>query len=128
MHSTLILSTLVGLAIAAPRPQLMNLDAIDAAPDPVFMTPSYDVVSETPAVSKRGTLVQKRDGTCAQQPDGYGPVASPDTVDAFIAFPTLQACSQLWIELQTLTVYRQWRQMLPHQMAMPRSSLTRMPL
>ncbi|MCJ1239184.1 hypothetical protein MMC14_007177 [Varicellaria rhodocarpa] len=91
MHSTLILSTLVGLAIAAPRPQLMNLDAIDAAPDPVFMTPSYDVVSETPAVSKRGTLVQKRDGTCAQQPDGYGPVASPDTVDAFIAFPTLQA-------------------------------------
>ena len=114
----------MGLAIAAPRPQLINLDAVDAAPDPIFVAPSYDVVSESPAVSKRGTPVQKRDGTCAQQPDGYGPVASPDTVDAFSADAALQACFRLWIEVQTLTVYRPWRQMLPYQMAIPRSSST----
>ena len=90
MYSTLIISTFAALALAAPRPQLINLDAVDAAPDPVFVTPSYDVVTENPTVSRRDARIQRRDGTCAQQPDGYGPATTPDTVDAFSSSSALQ--------------------------------------
>ena len=83
MYATLILTAFAALAIAAPRPQLINLDAVTHAPDPVYVSPAYDVVAEGPAVSKRQSRVQKRDGDCAKQPDGYGPVTTPDTVDAF---------------------------------------------
>ena len=90
--------------------QLMDLDAIAAAPDPILVTPPDNVVQNTPpnvpappivpittdALSptntpskvKRSHTLAKRDGDCSPQPTGSGPVPSPDTVDAFKAFPT----------------------------------------
>ena len=94
MRYSLVFSALAGLAIAAP--QNIDIDGINAAPDPVFVAAPYDVVAETPApaptssvepittgVARRSTRIQKRDGNCAKQPPGSGPVPSPDTVDAF---------------------------------------------
>lgn len=109
MRSSILLALLPGLALAAPYPQDIDLDAVDAAPDPVIVTPAIDVVAQTataapiaqqtesaaaaiasdPATgstspSKRD-LLEVRDGTCGKQPQGAGPVISPDTVDAFMA-------------------------------------------
>ncbi|MCJ1229635.1 hypothetical protein MMC12_006304 [Toensbergia leucococca] len=106
MRSTLIFSAaLAGLALAAPRPhpQDINLDAVDAAPDPTFVTPPVDVVQEvvTPGttdsddtVTRRALDVEKRDGTCAKQPAGSGIIPSPDTASAFSADTDLQAIAQ----------------------------------
>ncbi|KAH0365382.1 ubiquitin carboxyl-terminal hydrolase, partial [Aureobasidium melanogenum] len=109
MRSSILLVLLPSLALAAPYPQDIDLDAVDAAPDPVIVTPAVDVVAQTataapiaqqtesaaaaiatdPATgstsaSKRD-LLETRDGSCAKQPKGAGPVISPDTVDAFMA-------------------------------------------
>ena len=96
MRTTLVISTLAGLVLAAPspRPQLIDLAGVDAAPDPTFYTPPYDVVSdfsgESSNSTKRSAEFIKRDGDCAKQPAGSGPVPSPDTVSAFQADPDLQ--------------------------------------
>jgi len=82
----------------------MDLDAIAAAPDPVLVTPPVDVTenipadvpappivpltSDVPSKIKRSRPLFERDGNCAPQPKGSGPVPTPDTPDAFEAFPT----------------------------------------
>lgn len=143
MRPSILYALLPSLALAAPRPQDINLDAVDAAPDPVIVTPAAAVVAQTasaaaiaaqtssagaaiataPAstdtngVEKRDDsiasiyaacdylcdnttlstrdvmdeglakrdLLEARDGTCAKQPQGSGPVTSPDTPEAFAA-------------------------------------------
>ena len=106
MQQGLLLAALVGFAISAPAPQLINLDAIDAAPDPVLVSAPVDVIQNIPAPvpsealtpitdpnTKRDTVnKEKRDGTCAPQPSGSGAVTSPDTADAFSANPTYSVC------------------------------------
>ena len=97
MHTATVLAVLASVAHAAPRPQLMNLDAIalDFAPPELVKAP-INVESDIPASSaadaitplqsvsakKRG-LVEKRDGDCSPYPAGSGPVPSPDTPSAF---------------------------------------------
>lgn len=92
MVSALLLSALIGLSAAAPRPQLIDTAGVEAAPKPVFVTPAYDVpeqagATHTPAIAARSQPF-KRDGTCASQPSGSGLVTSPDTPEAFLANPT----------------------------------------
>ena len=105
MRVALILPVLAGLAVAAPRPQEIDIAGVDAAPDPVMVQPAYDVVSQsatavptspiqpitTNAVGlrKRRALMEKRDGNCALQPPGSGPTPVPDTPDAFRSFKKL---------------------------------------
>lgn len=114
MRYSYIVPALAGLALAAP--QGIDIDAVLAAADPVFVTPaanvatqvasvvpvasqaaaasaaiSADPVSATTTVSSRRSLI-RRDGTCAKQPIGSGPVAKNDTVEAFKynpAFPVM---------------------------------------
>ena len=108
MRSFVTVVALVGLVAAIPHPQLIDLDAVDAADDPVFVTPPLDVVSNLPAALtttsvapittddpgasklKRSYQVEKRDGNCAPQPSGSGPAITPDTASAFLAAPTFQ--------------------------------------
>ncbi|KAI5250425.1 hypothetical protein E4T43_00013 [Aureobasidium subglaciale] len=47
MRSSFLYALLPTLALAAPRPQDINLDAVDAAPDPVIVTPAVAVVAQT---------------------------------------------------------------------------------
>ena len=104
MRSALIVSVLTGLALAVPTPQLVDLNAIEAFPPPVLVAAPLDVSNDTPPdvpapsiapitsppVQKRNTEIKRRDGDCAAQPSGSGPVPTPDTVDAFMASPTFQ--------------------------------------
>ncbi|KAL8686169.1 MAG: hypothetical protein Q9224_005531, partial [Gallowayella concinna] len=89
MQSFLILLTLFGLTAAIPRPQLTDIQGVENGPDPVMVMPSYDVVEEAgatnkPAIAPRSRLY-RRDGNCAVQPAGNGPVSSPDTPAAFLS-------------------------------------------
>ncbi|MCJ1229605.1 hypothetical protein MMC12_006274 [Toensbergia leucococca] len=109
MLSTFFTLTCLGLVLALPSPQLINLDGVAAAKPPVFITAPVDVASNTPTLlsttsvapittdnpdtRKRSQDLEKRDGTCDPQPSGPGPVPSPDTPSAFLADPTLQAMS-----------------------------------
>lgn len=90
MRSACIISALVAIAAAAPAPspQLIDLDGVDAAPDPVLVSAPMDVASDP--VEKRDIGLVKRDGTCAPQPAGSGPVPTPDTPAAFTASAELQ--------------------------------------
>ncbi|KAL8940557.1 MAG: hypothetical protein Q9216_002744 [Gyalolechia sp. 2 TL-2023] len=92
MRSAGIISALVAIAAAAPAPspQLIDLAAIDAAPDPVMVSAPLGVLSDQPS-EKRGVTPVKRDGNCAVQPAGSGPVPTPDTAEAFLADQDLQA-------------------------------------
>ncbi|KAL8903140.1 MAG: hypothetical protein Q9207_004127 [Kuettlingeria erythrocarpa] len=95
MRSIIVLSTLLGLTCAAPRPQNIDTAGVEAAPDPVFIVPSYTLLEEDgatnePAIAARRRLL-RRDGTCAVQPAGSGPVSSPDTVEAFMSNPAYGA-------------------------------------
>ncbi|KAL8674828.1 MAG: hypothetical protein Q9168_000809 [Polycauliona sp. 1 TL-2023] len=94
MRSACVLSALVAIVAAAPAPspQLIDLAAVDAAPDPVFVSAPLDVASDTPH-KKRELNLLKRDGDCAPQPAGSGPVSTPDTAAAFESNPDLQALS-----------------------------------
>lgn len=119
MRSSTFLFAVAGLALAAPQPQGMDLEAVATAPPPVFITPIYRGVNQIatvlpvssqaaaaaaaistdpvsvnsfttvgPSASgspliKRSNSVGKRDGTCAPQNLGAGPVAVPDTPVAF---------------------------------------------
>ncbi|KAI4207302.1 MAG: hypothetical protein LQ346_000670 [Caloplaca aetnensis] len=95
MRSACIISALVAIAAAAPAPspQLIDLDGVDAAPDPVLVSAPMDVASDP--VEKRDIGLVKRDGTCAPQPAGSGPVPTPDTPAAFTASAELQAFAQI---------------------------------
>ncbi|KAL9008752.1 MAG: hypothetical protein Q9173_006155, partial [Seirophora scorigena] len=91
MQSTVVLLALLGLTSAAPRPQQIDTAGVEAAPAPVFVTPPYNVLehagaSNEPVIAPRNRL-HKRDGNCAPQPAGSGPVSSPDTPEAFLANP-----------------------------------------
>ncbi|KAL8732057.1 MAG: hypothetical protein Q9166_003010 [cf. Caloplaca sp. 2 TL-2023] len=92
MRSACVLSALVAVAAAAPAPspQLIDLAGVDAAPDPVFVSAPLDVATDKP-LKKRDMTMTKRDGNCAPQPAGSGPVSIPDTVAAFQANLDLQA-------------------------------------
>ena len=120
MRSLVPLVALLGLVAAVPYPQLTDLDAVDAADDPVFVTPPLDVASNLPSALtttsvapittedpgasklKRSYQVEKRDGSCAPQPSGSGPAITPDTASAFLAAPTFQ------VSLDTLATSRRW--------------------
>ncbi|KAL8859900.1 MAG: hypothetical protein Q9178_003733 [Gyalolechia marmorata] len=98
MRSALVLLTLLGLTSAVPRPQLIDLEGVEAAPNPVFVVPAYDVVEEAgatnnPAIAPRARLL-RRNGICALQPAGSGPVSSPDTPEAFLANPAYPALAE----------------------------------
>ena len=104
------------LLIPSSLAQDIDLDGVDAAPDPVIVTPAVAVASQTasvvpvveqasaaaasvtialdsgdsslestPVPVERRNIVDKRDGTCAAQPSGYGYVPSSDTPGAFLA-------------------------------------------
>lgn len=105
MRSTLIISAFAVLAVAAPRPQDIEFDQVDAAPDPTIYTPPTnvtvddveiqpasvasaiasaavtDVASTTDPTQKRDLLeltdlIGKRDADCAVQPAGTGPAVN----------------------------------------------------
>lgn len=105
ISSVFTISALAALAIAIPHPQAIDFARVEAAPAPGLETAPLDVQIDTPvlapvpvagpiapipAVVKRDTVLQKRDGDCALQPAGSGPVATNDTVDAFMANPAIQ--------------------------------------
>lgn len=94
MRSACVFSALVAIAAAAPAPapQLIDIAGVDAAPDPVFVSAPFDVTSDTPLKKRELTLV-KRDGDCAPQPAGSGPLPTPDTAAAFKADSGLQVHS-----------------------------------
>lgn len=101
MRSTLIVSAFAALALAAPHPQDIEFDQVDAAPDAEIVTPPTDVTSDTVAVQpvsqavalgstsvtdttttqKRDFLevantLSKREGDCSAEPAGTGPQIS----------------------------------------------------
>ena len=146
MRSTLLLPALAALALAAPRPQEIDLDDVIAAGKPVLVTPALDVPVQTasvvpvsqvdssaaaaietnPATAKRDLQhVEKRDGDCSPQPIGAGPVPSPDTASAFKSFATLQVRAlSPCMEIITLMDTRRWQLMHQPQMDTPASSPT----
>ncbi|KAL8874653.1 MAG: hypothetical protein Q9174_000058 [Haloplaca sp. 1 TL-2023] len=87
MRSICVISALVAVVAAAPAPspQLIDLAAVEAAPDPVLVSAPLVVTSDSP--------LRKRDETCVPQPAGSGPVPEPDTAAAFRASQELQDSS-----------------------------------
>jgi hypothetical protein len=92
MRSVLLLSALAALSLGAPRPQTIDYKLVDAADTPnptsapidggVDNTPvnpvdaALAVGSAAPtAMARRAIGNEKRDGNCAPQPNGSGPVA-----------------------------------------------------
>ncbi|KAL1301534.1 hypothetical protein AAFC00_005775 [Neodothiora populina] len=117
MRNFALIPAFIGLALAAPRPQDIALDEIEALPTVAVVTPALVVASQsasvlplesqlaaassaivadpaigTPAAEKRN--LAERDGTCAPYPKGAGPVPSPDTPDAFLNSKTLNDMSE----------------------------------
>jgi hypothetical protein len=113
MRSFFTLPVLAAVVAAAPRPQDINFDQVEQAADPVIITPAVDVatqvatvaavteqaaaasaaVSAEPATNSALTIVERdtveRASTCTKQKAGKGPVASPDTPEAFLALDEL---------------------------------------
>ena len=100
MYRFILPVALGSLAISWATPQLINLNEVDAAPDPVLVTPPLDVQQNVPTsvapasitpittlAAKRDLGLEKRDGDCSPQPSGSGPVPNPDTASAFAADP-----------------------------------------
>ena len=97
MRTALVLAALASVAYSAPRPQLINLDAIalNFTPPQLVAAPfnveldipasfTSDAITPLQSVSaKKRDLVTKRDGNCSPYPAGSGPVPSPDTPSAF---------------------------------------------
>ena len=133
------LPAFVAIASAAPRPQDIQFDIVDAADDPVIVTPAVAVASQTASIANievqtslaaaavssapaapasddsQNTAkrdLEKRDGNCAKQPAGKGPVASPDTPSAFLSN------TNLWVRLgqteSSLTTFADPGQELQH--------------
>lgn len=106
MRSSAVTSLLAALAFTSA--QQINIEAALAVPTPnlsidPLAAPSaltYDVASatssiaaaaaaagETPAILKRGVLIERQDNTtCTNRTGGAGPVPSPDTSSAFLSF------------------------------------------
>ncbi|KAG9674770.1 hypothetical protein KCU99_g4292, partial [Aureobasidium melanogenum] len=117
MRSFFTLPVLAAVVAAAPRPQDIDFDQVEQAADPVIITPAIDVatqvatvaavteqaaaasaaVSAEPAVNSALPVNERdlvgRDSTCAKQKPGNGPVASPDTPEAFLALGQLSSMS-----------------------------------
>ncbi|KAG9604895.1 hypothetical protein KCU77_g774, partial [Aureobasidium melanogenum] len=109
MKSIILTYLLAGLVTAAPRPQDIDFDLAYAVPNPTYseaigataqsvvINPSVvysaaaaqitDTVADTAGVATATAQVanQKR-AACASQPVGAGPVPSPDTASAFLAY------------------------------------------
>lgn len=101
MRSAFIFPVLASLAAAAPQPQGIVLDVI-ASIDPVLVTPAYDVVSQSATAAPTSSItpittdavgLRKRDGNCAPQPAGSGPVPTLDTAEAFVSYPQFAVSS-----------------------------------
>ena len=98
MRSTIIVSAFAALALAAPRPQEIEFDQVEAVPDTTPIVPPTDVtvdtvdiapkadvvaaaeaaVTEVATTSKRAFLdgsdnLSKRAEICKPQPAGTGP-------------------------------------------------------
>lgn len=113
MRSIYLISALVGLAAAVPRPAPQGLDfeEIDSAPAPSAEGPAVTAVSQpvtydeeaaavsasasvaadlsaspTPTPAKRDLDIRGVNDPCSPQPDGYGPRPATDSVDAFLTF------------------------------------------
>ncbi|CAD0114378.1 unnamed protein product [Aureobasidium uvarum] len=117
MRSFFTLPVLAAVVAAAPRPQDIDFDLVEQAADPVLVTPAIDVatqvatvaavteqaaaasaaVSAEPAMNSASPVTKRdlgtRDSTCAKQKAGKGPVASPDTPEAFLALDQLSTLS-----------------------------------
>ena len=106
MHTAIVLAALASVAYSAPKPQVINLDAIalDFAPPelvkapvnvemdiPEPSTPDAITPLQNVTATKRD-LVVKRDGDCKPYPAGSGPVPSPDTPSAFQSDPDFAVC------------------------------------
>lgn len=108
MRTAILISALLGLAAAIPRPQdAPDWVEVDDAEPPAATGPQEGAVSEPvtyndsaeaqeAAQQTNATLADpakhkkiKRgvNDDCAPQPDGYGPQPTPDTVSAFLAYP-----------------------------------------
>lgn len=92
MRSTLISLTFVAFVVASPRPQSLDLKAVEAAPDPALKGPPVEAVEQTgiydskaaaasatavaalpSRVARREVEVIRKRGVndpCAPQPDG----------------------------------------------------------
>ena len=103
----LLIAALAGVTAAVPQPQGIEIPDAVLAANPVLFTPPLDVESNVPSdvapapvepittpgsKIKRGASLVERDGSCASQPAGSGPVPTPDTPAAFSADPDLQVC------------------------------------
>ncbi|KAI1260411.1 hypothetical protein F5Y18DRAFT_257260 [Xylariaceae sp. FL1019] len=103
----LLLNTLVSIVGASPvEPrQLLNFELLDDTPDPVTAsipvgptaaTQTYNLAAATQSAISV-PLVEKRElnkrGNCTAEPAGAGPVPSPDTVEAFLAFSDLSSAA-----------------------------------
>ena len=138
MRTSILLPALVGLAAA----QSIDYPAIEKYPDPELVVAPCDEVQDTPpdvpadpitpittppSRVKRHLLLQKRDGDCAPQPTGSGPVPSPDTVSAFLSFPTLHVCFVSSLCEPQLMKASLWRTTQLHQMVIRSFSRMGMP-
>ena len=91
MRYALMWPALAGLTLALPRaePQPQDLseivEIVQAAPAPVLVTAPLDVTTQV--VSARHVVMEKRDGNCATQPAGSGPLTTPDDPADFLANP-----------------------------------------
>lgn len=100
MRSAILVAALAGIIVAIPTPQDIDYAAVEASGDPVLVSAPLDVQSSTAKAVAAAPIEPivldaskvKRDGTCAPQPAGSGPVPSPDTADAFLSSPDLQVC------------------------------------
>ena len=116
MHTTLCIAALVGVAYSAP--QMMPLDTIAASPPPVLVAAPLNVKADTPpdapadaivplqstTAKKRELEVEKRDGDCSPYEAGPGPVPSPDTPEAFQAYPAFAVCLLLLKNIYRTTI------------------------
>ncbi|KAF8853106.1 hypothetical protein BDZ45DRAFT_629581 [Acephala macrosclerotiorum] len=102
MRSAFVVSAFAALALAAPHPQAIEFDLVDAAPDPVVSAAPFigsaetvtlqppaavstiadSSVTDTPTANDKRDFLEvlgKRDGDCSAQPAGTGPaVTTPD--------------------------------------------------
>ena len=117
MHSA-VLPVLLG-ALGLVQAQKIDLDKIASYPGPQLVSapfvtkkdtpervaaPAVKAIPVSPQVTAKATAVAaldrrerrrprhlaKRDGDCAPEPAGKGPVPDPDTAEAFVTYSSLQ--------------------------------------
>lgn len=120
MRFLLFLSSVLGLACAAPRPQDIDFELAKSLPDLVYSEAigvtaqviTYDASTVLPSaaaqitatvVNTDGAVIattdaasnQKRDACAAQpaQPSGFGAVPTPDTASAFQSYSSFKAAA-----------------------------------